>query len=389
MAVLFVAVLVIIGGGWFAYSELTADDGPPPLPPGAIPIDAWAPYWTLEHTLPVTDVRFGDLREVSPFWYSVGPELDIVTDEFAPAEETATFIDRVRDASTELVPSIRDELPAGDMATVLADDELRSRHIDELLAFAEDNDVDGLDLDYEQFAFADGRDTWAATRPNWVAFTEELAAELHARDLTLTVSIPPIYDPDATGGDRGFWVYDHGAIAEHVDRIRIMAYDYSTSDAGPIAPVWWVQQSIDGVSAAVPEEFHDKLVLGVPTYGTNWVVRETGDCPASAQGRTNVPARTARQLADRRGGEPVYDDVDHEWSFSYELEVGAGEQACTQERVVRWIDAEGAAERAKLARYAGWGGVSLWAFGYESQGVWDRLVDATQSSLPATPPSTP
>ena len=33
-------------------------------------------------------------------------------------------------------------------------------------------------VDYETFAFSDGRDTWATTRPNWIAFLGELADRL-------------------------------------------------------------------------------------------------------------------------------------------------------------------------------------------------------------------
>ena len=84
-----------------------------------------------------------------------------------------------RTEGATLVPSIVDALPAGGMASILESEERRGRHIDALVAFAEEGGYDGLDLDYEQFAFADGRDTWEATRPNWVAFVEELADRLH------------------------------------------------------------------------------------------------------------------------------------------------------------------------------------------------------------------
>ncbi len=51
------------------------------------------------------------------------------------------------------------------MAGILADPAQRARHVDALVDFAADGDYDGMDIDYEQFAFADGRESWAATRP--------------------------------------------------------------------------------------------------------------------------------------------------------------------------------------------------------------------------------
>ena len=273
-------------------------------------------------------------------------------------------------------------MPAGGMASIIADPSTRAEHVDTIVNFADEIDADGIDLDYEQFAFSDGRDTWADTQPNWVAFVEELAAELHDDGRTLTVSIPPQYDV-ATTGDRGFWVYDHGAISEHVDAIRIMAYDFSVAEPGPIAPLAWVQDAIDGTSLAVPEEFHDRLVLGVPAYGTNWIVSVAGECPESADGRTNVTARSALELAARRQGVPEFDTVTGEWFFTYSLTFDDGVTSCVQSRRVHWVDSEGAASRVEIARRAGWGGVALWALGYEDQEVWDAVV--TASRIPLAP----
>jgi hypothetical protein len=54
-----------------------------------------------------------------------------------------------------VVPSIFDRTDEGVMAGILADPQQRARHVDAIVAFATDGDYDGIDLDYEQFAFAD------------------------------------------------------------------------------------------------------------------------------------------------------------------------------------------------------------------------------------------
>jgi len=231
----------------------------------------------------------------------------------------------------------------------------------------------------------------------------ELADALHADDRTLTVSIPPVWGlseraieaaRESSDDDTvmvpidtadGYWVYDHGAIAPVVDSIRIMAYDYSVTEAGPIAPIWWVADAVASTSAVVPEEYHDKLVLGVGPYGRNWPVATVGECPATAEGRTNVLARSVLDLAARRGGTPVFDPGTAEWSFTYSLTVDDGVTSCVQSRRVHWVDAEGAAARAEVARRAGWGGVSVWALGYEDDEVWQSVLSASRDPLPAEP----
>lgn len=340
--------------------------------PESLPVDTWAPYWALEESLPELDRRAATFRELSPFWFTTTGVDTIEVDRNAPSDQTEQFLSIAAEAGATIIPSISDGMDAGGMAAILADPTTRTAHVDALVAFAEAGGYHGIDLDYEQFAFADDRATWAATRPNWVSFVTELAARLHADGRTLTVSIPPVYD-DGRTADSGYWVYDHGAIAPVVDRMRIMAYDYSTSSAGPIAPLDWVERVIDGVTEATGTP--EKLVLGIPLYGYNWPVRVLGECPASEDvGRTSVTARDYPDLVQRRAAVPVYDEAAGEWTFTYDLVIDDGVTACTQQRQVWFVDAAGARERVELALDAGFGGVSLWALGYDDQSTWDQLL---------------
>jgi spore germination protein YaaH len=344
-----------------------------PLPPKPdIPLDAWVPYWSLDAALPDARQRVPSMREVSPFWFNAVGVEQIVVDPNASAELTTEFMDTVRRLDVDVVPSIIDALPAGEMAAILADPGTRARHVATIRAFADDGGYDGIDIDYEQFAFADGRDTWATTRPNWVAFIEELAAALAADGRSLTVSIPPVYDAGQTS-QSGYWVYDYGAIVDHVDRIRIMTYDFSVAEPGPIAPLEWVESAITGAIEAAGSP--DKLVLGLPAYGRNWPVRTTGVCPADdVPGRTSVSARSVDDLIVRRNATPVPVDETGEWAFEYDLEVSDGTATCVQTRQVHYVDGDGIALRMDLARQYRLDGVALWAFGFDDAAVWDAIL---------------
>ena len=357
---------------------LAAEEAAAPPPKPDIPLDAWAPYWALDDSLPELEQRIGSMREVSPFWFeAVGVDTIRVADQ-APTDAADEFLAIARDADVALVPSIVDAMPGGGMAEILADPESRSAHVDAVLAFAEDGDYDGIDLDYEQFAFADPRRTWETTRPNWVAFVEELADGLHADGRTLTVSIPPIYDTGTTAAS-GFWVYDYAAIAPLVDRIRIMAYDFSVNEAGPIAPLGFVERAIQGALEAT--DAPDKLVLGIPAYGRNWPVFVDGDCPESElQGITSITTRTVDDLITRRGATATFDGVTGEASFEYDLEVTDGEQTCIETRQVHYVDARGIRMRMDLARTYQLDGVSLWALGFEDDAVWDAILPTVGDS---------
>ena len=175
-------------------------------------------------------------------------------------------------------------------------------------------------------------------------------------------------------------MYDYAAITPHVDAIRVMAYDYSVAsgDAGPIAPLPWVEQVIAGTIAASGDA--SKLVLGVPLYGYNWPVATTGTCPSTAEGVTSVTNRTVDELAARRGATPQFDPATYEWSFTYDLAVDDGATSCTQHREVHYVDADGAQVRMQRAVDAGYGGVALFAFGYDDPDTW-TAIDTVASSV--------
>ncbi len=137
--------------------------------------------------------------------------------------------------------------------------QLQSELIEELLEKAREDNVDGINIDFENM----GRDP--AIRDGFTAFMEELYQETRRRNITLSV--------DVTRPGNTSWsaCYDHGALAEASDYVVLMAYDEHWSGspvAGPVASLSWVESSIEDVlDEGVPPE---KLVLGVPFYSRTW-----------------------------------------------------------------------------------------------------------------------
>jgi HAD superfamily hydrolase (TIGR01509 family) len=378
LAALAAVVLLLVAGGiwWFAIR-----DTQPSHDPGPFRVHAWVPPWNIENALDELEPRADMFHQISPFWYEVTGVSTIQPYANTPEEETDEFVRKARSRGIPLVGSLYDRTAPNVMAALLADPESRAAHIDAIVRFAADNDFQGIDINYENFAFNDGRDTWATTRPVWVTFIEELGARLHADGRLLTVSVPPVYDDEQTD-DSGFWVYDFGAIAPHVDAIRVMAYDYSVSEPGPIAPLEWVEELIAGSAEAAggPE----KLVLGIPLYGRNWVIATSGDCPDDTPGRQEPRLNAIEDLIERRDAEPIFNDETGEWSFTYQVGFPEDDPQCTQTREVHYLDADGAQQRMQLSVDNGWLGVSLFAFSYEDDALWDRIaeINATLETVP-------
>jgi spore germination protein YaaH len=359
------AVVLASAGGVAAVTRSTHQ--PPPAPLIDIPIDAWAPYWALTDAQASVETYGPLLRQVSPFWYSAIDATTVTVSTNLSSDVLAAFVEAARSRGALILPSISDALPAGGMAGVLSDATTRSAHVDTIVNLVSANDFDGIDLDYEQFAFADDKATWSTTRPVWLDFLAQLSDRLHAAGKLLTVSVPYITDTARTDLS-GYWVYDYAGMEPHVDAIRIMAYDYSTAAAGPIAPIPFVQQAVSAAKKAVDDD--GKLVLGIPLYGYNWPVATVGTCPPNAEGKTSVTQRTIDELLAKRGATPIHDPATGEASFTYLLDVTDGTSTCTQTRQVHYVDAAGARERIDLARRERIGAVSLWALGFDSAATW-------------------
>ncbi len=364
------AALIVGAALTAAVVYATRADDPPPLE--NIPISGWAPYWVVSDATASVAAHGAVLHEISPFWYSAtGASAITVTGNVEPSTLQA-LIDTARATGTRVIPSITDGLGKGGMARLLANPVERALHVQTIVELATRQGFDGIDLDYEGFAFVDDYSTWETTRPNWVAFVTELATELHSRGKLLTVSVPAIYDTKRNS-DSGVWVYDYAAMGDVVDRIRIMGYDYSFAEPGPIAPLGWLRTAIHAAKKAVHDD--SKLVLGIPLYGRNWVTRTVGTCPADAEGTVAILQDTAQQLIEKRGATPVADEANAEITFTYDLEVSDSTTSCTQSREVHYVDEAGSRARLDLAREERIGGVAFWALGFDTASTWSSVAD--------------
>ncbi|MFN8020389.1 MAG: glycosyl hydrolase family 18 protein [Acidimicrobiales bacterium] len=370
--------------------------GPP------IRVSSWAPYWQPDSALasfePNSDL-FADLSLVA---YSATDATTISAYPGLPDGTVDTYRAATSAAGVPFLATIFDDSPAGAMAAVLADPASRTAHVQTIVGLVTAGGYDGVDLDYEKFAFSDDRSTWSTTRPNWIAFLTELSAALDATGAQLVVSVPPVYDGEQTD-DSGYWVYDYASMGQVVDRIRVMAYDYSFTGSapGPIAPIEWVRDLVDAITDLVPP---DKVDLGIPTYGYDWVLSVAGTCPTDQAPETKAmsTARAARTVAER-GIVPVWDPAVEERVFRYTdtltgTDAAGAAVTCAVEREVHYLDAVAVHRRAWIAHRNDLHGVALWALGNDDPLTWDglraaRLGDetwgeASTTTVPLTAPST-
>ena len=357
--------------------------------PSVVDVMAWAPYWKAPEALKSFTGQSSQFSELTPFFFVASSQTAIGfnTNMSNPEAALSNYRTAATNSGKPLVATIVDGMGARGMAGVLADPATRADHVQALVEFANVGGYSGVDLDYESFAFNDGRSSWPATHDYWGAFLTDVSAALHAAGKTLAVSVPPIYDSGQTVSS-GYWVYNYPVMGQVVDRIRIMTYSYSVGSPGPVGPYDWVSSSIDAALAIVPAS---KVVMGIAAYGTDWVTNVAGSCPVGIRpSKKSVTTQAAAQYAADRGATPHWGAATALWpagpkekTFSYVESFAGPDPAnsgvavrCNVSRTVWYSDPDAIYKRVLLAQSKGIKGVALWALGYDDPATWDGILNA-------------
>lgn len=319
-------------------------------------VSAWLPYWD---SRAVDDfIAHRDLYDqVLPFWYEMRSTSSVTAYEGAGS---AAVLDAARAGGVAVLPTVTNDFDPVRVNAMLATDANIDAHVAVLTELAKR--YDGIDIDYES--------VYAGDRARFTIFTQRLGASVRAAGKQLSMTVhPKTAEPGTWDGPQS---QDWAAIGAAADRVRIMAYDahWSTSEAGGIAPLAWV----DAVAAfAVTKIPAAKINLGMPLYGYDWVgMRGEGLTWDLIQERRLTYGAAVQRSAD--GSEP--------W-FTY--------TASGTNHTVWYSDATSTRPKLDVIRRYGLGGMTFWRLGGEDPGVWDvvRTWATTSDPVPPTADTTP
>lgn len=179
-----------------------------------------------------------------------------------PGAGDTRIIDGLHQAGIKVVPTVMETMGPGVLAEILTDPHSRTTHVETLLTVVRARGYDGIDIDYESIA-PTGEDGYLGVRAAYAAFARELCGRLHAlgKQCVLTVS------PQTADTGR---IWDYAALGKAADRVRIMGYDlhWSGGAAGPLASPQWYDDILRHATALIPA---DRLEMGLPAYGWDWV----------------------------------------------------------------------------------------------------------------------
>ena len=331
------------------------------------------------------------MKEVMPFWYSLKSPT-VIRDDYVSGNTSWPIADTVclmRRAGLQVIPTMTDGTDKLVLSGYLSNPTTRTTIVKTIVDLVMKNNFDGIDLDYEGFAFVDGNNTWTKTAPRWVALVKELSVALHAKNKLLSVSTPYLYDPQEK--QKGYFVYAWADIASSIDRLRIMTYDYSVAKPGPMGPLAWTEKTVKyAISVMSPS----KVYLGLPGYGRDWITSVQGKCPTSAPPGLIGGAKAATfkmnyaaAKAAIDGAIPTFNEQYSEATYSYTqsyngLSSTGAATTCTVNRTVWYQNARSYADRMALVAKYRLGGAAMWTLGMEEMAATNEIRTAALAIAP-------
>ena len=331
------------------------------------------------------------MKEVMPFWFSLRSPTSIRNDYNSgnPSWPMADTLCLIKRAGIKAIPSMTDGTGKLVLSGLLANGATRTTIVNTIVNLVLQNHFDGIDLNYEGFAFVDGNNTWTQTAPRWVAFVKELSIALRSHNKILSVTTPYVYDPKER--QKGYFVYAWADIASSIDRLRIMTYDFSVAKPGPIGPIGWAERTLKYAVSIMPPS---KVYIGFPGYGRDWITSVNGKCPVSAppglKGGAKAATFKTSYAATKAGidrATPIFDAKMSEATYSYSqvyngvTESGAS-TTCTVNRTVWYQNARSYAERMELVAKYRLGGATLWTLAMEDPAATAELRKAALAIAP-------
>ena len=350
-------------------------------------LSGWIPYYGMSTSLPTAVANADLINEVMPFWYTLKlntkTKAPYILDLYTPGNPSVAIdvpLATMRSAGFKIIPTITDGTDKLVLAKLLAKSSDRASVIKPIVDLVMSKNFDGIDLDFEGFAFVDGTASWPTTKPNWVLFVKELSAALHANGKLLSITAPVHFA--LTEKQKGYTVYAWVEIAPYIDRLRIMTYDYSTSKPGPIGPIAWVERTVQYAISVLPAS---KVFIGLAGYGRDWVTKVDGICPDNVAKVVSPTAkaatfimRNAATLASTYGVTPIYNEEFQEATFTYQKTYNGNNAdgqatSCIATRTAWYQNPASYLARAQLVAKYRLGGLAEWTMGMEEQSATDGI----------------
>ena|GEM_PF-13339 len=284
---------------------------------------------------------------IIPTWFSLSDNSGGLS-----SSGTRTYVKKAKALGLEVWGLISDFSSDMDTSKVLASTVARKNVISQLMNYAEDLGLSGINLDFEYQEETDGY--------SYVQFVRELSVACRKAGLILSVDVPVPYDFNS-------W-YDRAELGAYADYVVIMGYDetYAGSDhTGSVASLSFERNGIEQtIAQGVPA---NKILSGIPFYTRIWY-SSYDDAGTLYIDSTTLSMAAVNTTLNTYSVTPVWDEECGQYYADWTLDNGV--------RCEIWVEnAASLAEKAALCADYELGGLAAWALGYETDDIWAALSE--------------
>lgn len=280
----------------------------------SLKVSGWIPYWEEEAGINEAKDNLSDLDIIHPFIYEVTSDGSIKARADIKNSDWQSLIKKADRRRIDIIPAIS-WFNGYEIHNILSDKSKVEEHIENIVDLVEDNDFDGIDIDYEQ-KLADTIDYYSK-------FLEDLKDELNDKKLHCTVEARTPKDSlYRTLPKTISYANDYEEINKHCDVIEIMTYDQQRADwklnqaaiGNPYVPVADPAWQEKVIKLALKDIDNDKIMLGIPTYGRIWELTVTSNQYKEYKSLSSITELNALKKAKDLGIEPI---LSHSGEYYY------------------------------------------------------------------------
>lgn len=281
---------------------------------------------------------------IAPTWFRI-KDSEGTVESIAGSE----YVIKAHNKGIEVWAVVTDVDYEVDMGAILSSSDKRAALVSTLISYAQQYDLDGINIDFETIGAEYGDD--------FVQFLRELSIQTHANNIVLSVDN---YAP--TASTMHYDREEQGLVADYV---VIMGYDEhwgGSQIAGSVASIDFVENGILNTMKEVPAE---KIINAIPFYTRLWKT-EGGTVSSEAIGMD-----TAQNWIDSNGVEVYWDNETCQYygeiqkdNVLYQIWLEENESIQVKLNV---MDANNIA------------GVAAWKLGFENSSVWEVIETYTNS----------
>lgn len=143
----------------------------------------------------------------------------------------------------------------------LKKEDIQDKLISNILTIMREKEYDGLNIDFEYI--------YPEDKTLFMNFLNKIKEKLIEYDYLLFVSLAPKINAEQPG--ILYEAHDYKIVGELADRVILMTYEwgYSGGPARAVAPTRLVQKVLDYAITEIPS---DKILMGIPNYGYDWIL---------------------------------------------------------------------------------------------------------------------